>query len=108
MTEENILKPDEFLDTLLIDMDMDIATPEVQQLRDNMEQQLTSDMLNAASMELDPETLDNTLEKCKDIESPTQVFIQIIRDNPEAQIAMLEAMDIFREQTLEMFNKKTA
>ena len=103
---ENTFNPKEFVDSLIADMDMQDEDPEkVEQMRSSIEQQMTHVISNTASLNLDPEVFDYVLERYGDVENPTQFFIQVIKHDPEAQVAILNALDKFREQILGAFGK---
>jgi hypothetical protein len=103
---DNTFDPKGFIDSLIAEMGMqDAPSEKLSELKSGIEQQMTHVILNTASMNLDPEALDYVMETYKDIENPLQLFIQIIKYNPSAQLAILDALDEFREQTLEAFNK---
>ena len=103
---QNTFDPKGFIDSLIAEMGMHDAPPEkLDELKSGIEQQMNHIILNTASTNLDPEATDYVLERYKDVENPTQLFIQIIRHNPDAQLAILDALDEFKEQTLSAFKR---
>jgi hypothetical protein len=103
---DNTFDPKEFINSLIAEMGMQNAPAEkLDELKNGIEQQMSYVILNAASLHLDPEALDYVLERYKDVGDLLQLFIQIIKYNPEAQLAILDALDEFKEQTLDAFNK---
>ncbi len=102
--DKNMFDPKAFIDSLIEEMGMQNESPEkIDELRAGIEDQMTHVILNTASMNLDSEMTDLALERYKDIDNPTQLFIQLIKYNPEAQVAILNALDELKEQILDAY-----
>jgi hypothetical protein len=103
---QNTFNPQEFINSLIAEMGLQDEEPEkVEQLKNGIEKQMTDIILNTASLNLDPEVMDYVTERYMDVENPLQFFIQLIKHDFGAQIAVLDALDKFKEQTLSVFNR---
>lgn len=98
--------PYAYLDELIAEMGLDSEAPErIAALRSNMMEALGRKILQAASENIEGETVDVVMDDLKDEQDVEFIFQELMRRSPAAQEAMLEALDEFREETLEAFNR---
>ncbi len=97
--------PSTIIDELIVEMGMENDEPEkVKALKQAMQKQMNHVILNTASMNLEPEVIDYVMEQYSDEDEIEFLFAEIIRHSPEAQEAIIIALDEFKEQTLNAFN----
>jgi hypothetical protein len=95
----------EFIDSLIYDMGMKDEDPEkVKILRDGIEKQINEIMLNTASLYTDPEVIDMILEEYKDQDDLAYLCAKLIEYSPRVQLEIFNALDDFRNQTMEAYN----
>ena len=95
-----------FIDSIIEAMDMSGESPEkVKILRENIETQAGYVILNVVSMNIEPNTLESIMEKTKENSASELLISELIRENPEAQLGILEALDEFKEETLEVYQQ---
>lgn len=95
-----------YLDQLIEEMGLkDMDAMQVAQLKEQMSETLRHDIFTAAEENMEPEVIDAVMEELADETDPAYILRELILASPGAQIAMLEAIDNFRKNTLEAFNK---
>jgi hypothetical protein len=95
-----------FIDELIVEMGMQNADPvKLTKLKSSMFDALARQLFPAAQDHIEPEIVDMVLEDLKDEEDPLFIIQELVQTSPSCQLAMLAALDIFRENTLEAFNK---
>lgn len=95
-----------YLDQLIEEMGLkDMDALQVAQLKEQMAETLRNDIFTAAQENMEPEVIDAVMEELAEETDPAFILRELIRTSPSAQIAMLEAIDNFRKNTLEAFNK---
>jgi len=108
MTQDNMEQFDviAFLDGLIEQMGLQNESPtELKALRENMSEALHNELFRAASENLEPEVIDAVLEDMKDEEDNMFILMELIKSSPGAQLAMVEAIENFKENTMTAFNK---
>lgn len=98
--------PSAIIDDLIKKMGMENDEPEkVKALKQAMQKQMNHVILNTASMNLEPEVIDYVMNVYGEHEDePEFLFAEIIRHSPEAQEAIIIALDEFQEHILSAFN----
>lgn len=105
-TTETTFDPKQFIDSLIEEMGMQNEAPEkVEALKKNIEEQMNHIVLSTASLNLDPEIMDYVLEEYKDEEDIGFLLSKIIEYSAHTQLAILDALDEFREETLMVYNR---
>ena len=98
--------PSVIIDELIVEMGMENDEPEkVKALKQAMQKQMNHVILNTASMNLEPEVIDYVMNVYGEHEDePEFLFAEIIRHSPEAQEAIIIALNEFKEETLKAFS----
>jgi hypothetical protein len=105
-TTETTFDPKQFIDSLIEEMGMQNEAPEkVEALKKNIEEQMNHIVLSTASLNLDPEIMDYVLEEYKDEEDIGFLLSRIIEYSAHTQLAILDALDDFREETLMVYSR---
>ncbi len=95
-----------YIDELIEEMGMQTEDPvRLEELKKAMLEALMRQLFQAAEENVEPETMDMVMEELKDEEDPAYILHEMIQTSPGAQVAMLLALDEFRENTLEAHNK---
>ena len=95
-----------YVDELVEEMGMQNEDPErLEGLKKAMLEALMRQLFQAAEDNIEPETMDMVMEDLKDVEDPGFILREMIQTSPGAQVAMLLALDEFRENTLEAYNR---
>jgi len=94
----------QFIDSLIEEMGMDDVAPDKQlELKEHMLRELDHRVSTAASQSLSPEAIDEVAESYSEITDLTYLIQECVKKSPEAQKAILEAMEEFKEQTLNAY-----
>jgi hypothetical protein len=94
-----------YIDELIVEMGLQNEAPvELMELRKNMLEALGRELFTAAAEALEDEVIDMVMEELKDEEDAGFILRELMQSSPGAQLAMLEALNDFREKTLEAFN----
>jgi len=98
--------PYQFIDELIVKMGMQNEDPvKLAGLKKAMFEALTRQLFQAAQDNIEPEVVDMVMEDLKDVDDPLIIIQELVQTSPAAQLAMLDALDIFTENTLEAFSK---
>lgn len=98
--------PYAFIDELIVEMRMqDAEQAKLEWLKNAMFEALTRQLFQAAQDSIEPEVVDMVLKDLEDEEDPLIIIQQLVQTSPSAQLALLDALEIFRENTLDAFNK---
>ena len=98
--------PYAFIDELITEMGMRNADPvKLSKLKASMFDALARQLFQAAQDNIEPEIVDMVLEELKDEEDPLFIITELVQTSPSCQLALLAALDVFREQTLDAFSK---
>lgn len=94
-----------YIDEIIEEMGManeDIV--KLTELKESMLEALSRHIFQAAADNLEDEVIDVVMEDLKD-ETDVEIILQeIVHTSPGAQIAMLQALEEFKKNTLEAFN----
>ncbi len=105
-TTETKFDPKQFIDSLIEEMGMQNEAPEkVEELKKNIEAQMNHIIMNTASLYIEPEIVDYVLGEYKDEEDIGILLSQIIKHSAHTQLAILDALDDFREEALMVYNR---
>ena len=105
-TTETTFDPKQFIDSLIEEMGMQNEAPEkVEELKKNIEEQMNHIVLSTASLNMDPEIMDYVLEEYKDEEDIGFLLSKIIEYSAHTQLAIYDALDDFREETLMVYSR---
>lgn len=95
-----------YLDEIIEEMGMQDESPEeLEELKGQMGQALHDALFQAAADNLEPEVIDRIMDEMQDEEDEWFIITQLLQNSPAAQVAMLQTLDEFKEQTLEAFNQ---
>jgi hypothetical protein len=95
-----------FIDSLIEEMDLQNEVPEdVKELRDGLMEQVKNVILNAISLNIEPEVMEAVLERYKNVSDITLLITEFIAYSFDSQVAILEDLEKFREDTLSAYNQ---
>jgi len=96
----------DFIDELIVEMGMQNEAPEkLEELKANMIEALSRKLFQTAAENIEGEVIDIVMEELED-ESDLEVILRtLIQASPTVQVALVLAIDEFRENTLEAYNK---
>lgn len=98
--------PHAFLDDLLREMGMDKESDERREaLKLAMYQTLEHDLFEAIADNLEPEIAEAIMEEYPDEEDGFFLIIRMAQESPGAQLGMIQALETFKERTLEAYNQ---
>ena len=101
---ENRLDSQKYIDDIIEEMGMEDAQPDkLMRLKENLLYLLDNAVSTAASQTLNPEVFDKVLADYGDMKDPAFLFQQCVKESPEAQQAILSALEEFKEQTLNAY-----
>ena len=94
----------QFLDELLEEMGLHL-TPEkeLNDLKKFMQAQMDHAIMTAVSMHLEGSVIDDVFERYADETNSDAIFIELVANSPNAQIAIIEALGEYRRNTLDAF-----
>jgi hypothetical protein len=107
-TNENDITfdPQGLIDSLIDEMGLRNETPEkVAALKEKMMIQIAHIVLSTAAMHVEPEVYDKVLGYAETIKDPAHLYAELIKGSEEAQIAILQALYEFKNQTLDAYRK---
>jgi len=109
MSEQNtplMIDPDKFVEGLLNEMGFADKTDEQKQkLTDQINSQLNHVILNTISLNLEPEVITIVVDHFEEEKDPITLIRELVKRSPGCQIALIEALEKFKEETLEIYNK---
>lgn len=95
-----------YLDELIVEMGMqDEDKLKLAGLKTAMLEALTHQIYEAAEENIEPEMIDVVMEELADEEDAGLILRTLLHSSPGAQVAMVIALEQFRENTLEAFNQ---
>jgi hypothetical protein len=95
-----------FLDELIEEMGLQGEDAgKLETLKSGMTEALNNELFRAASENIEPEIIDSVMDDLRDEEDAGVIITELIKSSPGAQVAMLQALDGFRETTLEAYNQ---
>ncbi len=96
----------DYVDALIIEMNMQNEEAEkLEKLKRSMQTALIQHLLQTTQDVIEPETIDESLEILKDEKDPYFVLYYFIQNSPAVQNALIDALNIFKKNTLEAFNR---
>ena len=96
--------PDVYIDTLMEDIGFkDASEEEAKQMRDGLSEQLTHLILNAISLYVEPDQIDEALVQYGDLDDLAKFIQKLVETSPEAQLAIVEALDNFYNEMVETY-----
>ncbi|MDH5596899.1 MAG: hypothetical protein OEY44_02235 [Candidatus Peregrinibacteria bacterium] len=97
-----------YLDELIEEMGLAQADAEAKaRLKETMAENLHHDLFLAAAQNLEPDVIDMVAAELSSEKDPWFTIQQLVQTSPGAQVAMLEALDIFKQRTLEAYGQIT-
>ena len=101
-TTINVFKPDAYIAALMEDIGFKNAPEnERAQMAEALSEQVNYLILNSISMYVEPEQIDETLINHGDLEDLAEFIEKLVEISPEAQYAIIEALDRFYMETVE-------
>ncbi len=106
MNKEQEFNPNTFLDSIIEEMGLQNEDPDkVYGLKMLMLKRMNTVITDAISLNIEPETIDAVMARYGQVEDPIFLLSLLIEYSPGSQIAIVEALDNFREQTLSDFSR---
>ena len=106
MNNEQEFNANIFLDSLIDEMGLQNDDPDkVYDLKMLMLKRMNDVIMEAISLNIEPEVIDAVMSRYGDAEDPVFLLSLLIEYSPGSQFAILEALEKFREQTLEAFGR---
>ena len=101
----NVFSPNAYIESLMRDIGFDEAPEEQKnQIAEALNEQIMHLILNAISLYVEPEQIDETLINHGDLEDLAEFIEKLVEISPEAQFAIIEALDRFYLDTVETYN----
>lgn len=101
----DIFDPIAFLDELIEKMGLQHQPrQELETLKEGMAEALHREIFQAAADAMEPEVVDMILERYPDEEDTWFLITEMVKTSPQAQIAMMQAVNEFETNTLETLN----
>jgi hypothetical protein len=105
----NYFEPVAYINSLMEDIGFgDASESEREQMYKGLNEQVTHLVLNAISLYVEPEQIDEALIRNADLKELGEFVQKLVEISPEAQFAIIEALDRFYQETVdtyEEFNK---
>ena len=102
----NYFEPDTYINSLMDDIGFGEATDEQRdQMYKGLSDQVTHLILNAISLYVEPEDLDEGLIRNADLKDLSKFIEDLVETSPEAQYAIIEALDRFYQETVETYEE---
>ncbi len=104
-TTINVFKPDAYIAALMEDIGFKNAPEnEKAQMAEALSEQVNYLILNAITMYVEPEQIDETLINSSDLEDLAVFIENLVEISPESQYAIIEALDRFYTETVETYS----
>lgn len=98
--------PDAYIESLMKDIGFgDASSEEKEQMYKGLNEQITHLILNAISLYVEPEQIDEALMKHGDLKDLGEFIEKLVETSPEAQMAIVEALDSFYAETVETYEE---
>ncbi len=102
--ENTAFDPEKFLDDLIREMHLQNSKPEkLEALRQAMYAQMNEVILNAVSLHLEPAVIDYVADEFRGETDSSAIFVELVANSPASQVAIYEALEEFRQQTLDAY-----
>lgn len=106
MNNEQEFNANIFLDSLIDKMGLQNEDPDkVYDLKMLMLKRMNDVIMEAISLNIEPEIIDAVMSRYGDAEDPVFLLSLLVEYSPGSQAAIVEALDIFQNQTLEAFGR---
>lgn len=97
-------EPKVFVDSLMKDIGFENAGEKQQEeMRKGLNEQISHLIVNAISLYVEPEQMDEAITKHGDLEDLSKFIEKLVEISPEAQMAIVEALDNFYTETVETY-----
>ncbi|MBU1017722.1 hypothetical protein KKA33_01700 [Patescibacteria group bacterium] len=101
----NVFEPGAYLESLMEDIGFkDASENERAQMSEALSEQVNYLILNAITLYVEPEQIDETLINSGDLEDLATFIEKLVEISPEAQYAIIEALDRFYTETVETYD----
>ena len=98
--------PETYISSLMNDIGFGDATEvEKDQMHKGLSEQITHLILNAISLYVEPEQIDEALIRHGDLKDLGKFIEKLVEISPEAQIAIAETLDNFYEETVKTYEE---
>lgn len=94
-----------FLDDLIEELGMQDEDEKRDILKERMAKALHDTLFRAAANNIEPETIDMVMDDLKDEKDAWFIMTELMQTSPSAQVAMLQALEDFRNMTLEVYKE---
>ena len=102
----NYFEPKAYINSLMDDIGFGEATDEErEQMYKGLNEQVTHLVLNAISLYVEPEQIDEALIRNADLKDLSEFIEKLVEISPEAQFAIIEALDRFYLDTVETYEE---
>jgi hypothetical protein len=102
----NYFEPDAYINSLMDDIGFgDASESEREQMYNGLNEQVTHLVLNAISLYVEPEQIDEALIRNADLKDLSVFIEKLVEISPEAQFAIIEALDRFYLDTVETYEE---
>jgi len=102
----NYFDPDAYIDSLMEDIGFGDATEaEKDQMYKGLSDQITDLVLNSISLYVEPEQIDEALIRNADLKELGKFVEKLVEISPEAQFAIIEALDRFYQETVDTYEE---
>ena len=102
----NYFEPEAYINSLMDDIGFGEASDEEkEQMYKGLNEQVTHLVLNAISLYVEPEQIDEALIRNADLKDLSQFIEKLVEISPEAQFAIIEALDRFYLDTVETYEE---
>jgi hypothetical protein len=102
----NYFNPDTYIASLMSDIGFDDAKEEEKsRMRKGLSEQISHLILNAISLYVEPEQIDEALITNGDLHDLGKFIEKLVEISPEAQYAIIEALDRFYQETVETYEE---
>ncbi len=98
--------PKVYIESLMKDIGFEDATEEQKkEMRKGLQEQVSHLITNAISLYAEPEQVDEAFTKYGDLEDLGKFIAKLVEISPEAQMAIVEALDNFYQETVETYEQ---
>jgi len=102
----NYFNPNAYITSLMEDIGFGDATEaEKEQMYKGLNEQVTDLVLNAISLYVEPEQIDEALIRNADLKELGKFVEKLVEISPEAQFAIIEALDRFYQETVDTYEE---
>ncbi len=100
----NYFEPETYIEDLMKDIGFgNVPEDEKKQIHDGLNEQITQIILNSTSLYVEPEQIDETLASYGNLKDLGKFIEKLIEASPDAQMAIIEALDKFYAETIESY-----